>query len=145
MRLKYGFFFAIPSLLILTGCTNGLPFHIFQTATPLPTSTPTASPTPTNTPLPTATPTPPPASRILSGDKAFQDGDYDSALDSYQFAFDLTDDPDIKAAALTMIGRIYYQEERTQEALDTLTPGYRNLYLARLFIHGLCLSGGDIH
>lgn len=106
-------------MLILAGCSFSNPLSFFQTPTPSPTSTPTASPVPTNTPTPTATPTPQPASRILAGDKAFQDGDFDTALSAYNLALNLTTDPDIKAAALTMTGRILYQQDKTQEALNT--------------------------
>lgn len=139
MRLKISPFLAIPILLMIAGCSYNIPFSIFKTATPLPTSTPTASPTPTSTPLPTATPTPPPATRILSGDKAFQDGDFDTALASYDFAFNLTNDPDIKAAALSMKGRIYYQQESTLLALTTLqqvTESYTSPeYLSMAYVY----------
>ena len=39
---------------------------------------------------------------------------------AYQLAFDITSDLDIKAAALTKIGRIYYQQKQVQKALETL-------------------------
>ena len=120
MRLKLSLIFVLPSILMITACSNNFPGSLFATKTPLPSATPTATLTPTNTPLPTATPTPLPAVRILSGDQAYKDGDYDSALAAYQLAFDITSDPDIKAAALTKIGRIYYQQKQVQKAVDTL-------------------------
>ena len=98
MRYRFGSICLIPCLLVITACTFNIPGSLFPTKTPLPSATPTATLTPTNTPLPTATPTPLPATRILSGDQAYKDGDYDSALEAYQLAFDITSDLDIKAA-----------------------------------------------
>lgn len=131
-------------LVILSACSLKIPGSLFQTptATEIPTQTP--SPTATNTPLPTATPTPPPASRISTGDHEFLNGDYDAALESYKLAFDLTTDQEIKAAALTMTGRIYFLQQKTQEALITLrqvTENYSSpdslsmayIYLAQIY------------
>ena len=120
MRYRISLFIIILCILLISACSYNIPGSLFATKTPLPSATPTATLTPTNTPLPTATPTPPPAIRILSGDQAYKDGDFDSALEAYQLAADITSDPDIKAAAFTKIGRIYYQQKQVQKALDTL-------------------------
>ena len=120
MRIKLTLLLLLLFTLLISSCSGNLPCSFFQTATPTLTVTLAPSPTATNTPRPTATPTPLPAGRVLSGNKAFLDGDYDSAMEAYQLAFNLTSDAEIKAAALTMMGRIYFERNETQKALDTL-------------------------
>src|SRR5262245_17107840 len=47
------------------------------TTTPTPTNTPTTTPTPTNTPIPTATPIP--SDRLEQAQRAYTNGDYETA------------------------------------------------------------------
>lgn len=94
-----------------------VPLHL---PTALPSNTP--GPTPTGTPLPTSTPLPAsaPVVRIDAGDKALFFGDYDTAREQYQTAFNDTTDDAIKAAALWGLGRTNLTDDRYQEALDAL-------------------------
>lgn len=116
----------ILSLIILTGCNFEYDLLKQNTAIPLITEIPTSTPTPTIIPSPTATPTPIPSVRILSGDQAYQNGDYDAALSSYQLAYELTNDEGLKSKALAMMGRIYYHQENMEKALSTLSQVAQN-------------------
>ncbi|MFN8382916.1 MAG: tetratricopeptide repeat protein [Anaerolineales bacterium] len=84
------------------------------------TVTPSVSPTPEATLTPTTTPTPPITARVTVGDRAFFNGDYDSALADYQIA--LQDSPDVllRASAKWGEARIYYSDERYNETLTAL-------------------------
>ncbi len=112
-------FISIILVISTLACTINIPLINNPTDTPRLSDTATSIPPPTIEPTPAATSTPAPAVRIISADKAFMDGDFDKALDSYQFTFNLTTDPELKAAALTMMGRIYFKQEQTQKALNT--------------------------
>ena len=91
-------------------------------------ATPTAAvqglpPTPipsTPTPLPSPTPTPIPAARIEGGDYALFIGDWEGALDEFQTARSASLEPEIQAAALLGIGRVYYYTGDLARALDVL-------------------------
>jgi soluble lytic murein transglycosylase len=102
--------------LVLNGCSGQIPFLSTSTETPLPTST--EVPLPVATPLPMATATPLPAGRIQRGDQAFLAGDYDTALDAYSLAYDLTSDPEIRSSALVMIARIHFERGENLKALE---------------------------
>lgn len=78
------------------------------------------TPTATSTPIPTPTPTPEPAVRVASGDYALFTGDYEVAQDTYQAAFEDTQDVEIQAAAQVGIGRVYYYKGDYPTALDIL-------------------------
>lgn len=91
-----------------------------STATPTITPSPTITPTPTATPTPTPTPTPVPAARVIQGDQAIFNGDWDTALREYQTALDANPDPKIQSAARLGIGRVYYQEGDYMKAQATL-------------------------
>src|SRR5512138_642343 len=89
-------------LMAITACQN-IPIAV-------PTATATVTPGgPTLTPSPTITPTPfptlPPVARIDSGDQALFYGDYDKARSEYQAAYNDSNDPALKAAALWGLGR----------------------------------------
>ncbi len=103
---------------LFVGCTPG--------AIPPPTvtliSTPPTEITPSSTTLPTVTslPTPIPEVRVAAGDQAFFNGDYDKAHSEYQAAFDNSDSPEVKAAALWGLGRIEYTIGNNARALEIL-------------------------
>ena len=105
-------------LLMITACQN------------IPTAVPTATATitpggPTLTPSPTITPTPlptlPPVVRIDTGDQALFYGDFDSARTQYQTAYNDSNDPALKAAALWGLGRTELADGNYQNALDYFT------------------------
>ena len=101
------------------------------------TVTPSASPTLAATSTPTITPTPLVAARVTVGEKAFFNGDYESALADYQIV--LQDSPDalLRASAKWGEARIYYAGERYNEtltALQTLITEYPDSpYLAQAY------------
>lgn len=100
--------------------------QIFPSTNPNPTPTSTITPGgPTLTPSPTITPTPfptpVPVARIESGDEALFFGDFDSAREQYQTAFNESNDKALQAAALWGLSRVSLAEGRYQLALDTLT------------------------
>jgi soluble lytic murein transglycosylase len=86
------------------------------TSTPEPTQTPLASPTP----VPTVVPTLSPQARVEAGDKAFIYGDWTGALREYERTLTDSDDPELTAAALLGIGRVYIEQDNFTEARSTL-------------------------
>ncbi|MGZ9223407.1 MAG: tetratricopeptide repeat protein, partial [Anaerolineales bacterium] len=120
-------------IFVISAC-QGLPI-------PLPTAIPTitAGPSPTPTSLPTSTPlpTPEPVVRIETGDRALFFGDYDSAREQYQAAFNDSTDDSLKAAALWGLGRTELADDRYQQAIDfliQLTDEYpESTYSARAY------------
>jgi soluble lytic murein transglycosylase len=92
----------------------------FQRNTPTPefTATSTEAPTATPTPAPTATPTPQPAARLDKGNTAFLNGEYDTALSAYQNVLDYSQDADLRAKALVMMGRITLLQGDSTKALE---------------------------
>ena len=86
------------------------------------TDTPTVFFKPTETKVPTATPLPTlvPAVRILNADRAFFNGDWETAHIEYQ-GIQLSDsDPEIQAAALLGMGRSRHQMGQFDDALIPL-------------------------
>jgi soluble lytic murein transglycosylase len=65
-------------------------------------------------------PTPVPAARVKLGDRAFFNGDWDSALREYQSALENHPNPEVQAASLLGLGRTYYQRGQVSTALDVL-------------------------
>lgn len=115
--------FVLSISLTLSSCTRALSTQsIGDTSAPpaLPseTFTPIPSPTWTSTPLPTFTPIP--AARIESGDRAIFHGDWETALLEYRDAYNTSNEPEIKAAALLGIGRSYLYQENFYEAVIAL-------------------------
>lgn len=84
------------------------------------TVTPSTSPTPEATFTPTITPTPLPVARVSEGDKAFFNGDFDSALLHYQVALQDSPDPLVRASARWGEAKIYYAQARYNETLTAL-------------------------
>jgi soluble lytic murein transglycosylase len=122
--------------------------------TAIPTATATITPGgPTLTPSPTITPTPlptlPPVVRIDSGDQALFYGDYDKARTEYQTAYNDSNEPALKAAALWGLGRTELADGNYQAALDRFTILTRDYpdstYSARApFLMGRAYAGlGD--
>jgi soluble lytic murein transglycosylase len=94
------------------------------TATPSPTNTPTVTPTPTNTPSPTATPIP--SDRLSTAQRAFTNGDYQTA--QTEFAALLQDpgaDENEHRLALHWRGRSELQLGDTAAAIASLTQFVR--------------------
>ena len=83
-----------------------------------PTVTPSSTSTPTVTPTFTPSPTPIPAIRIESGDRAFFNGDYDSARAEYRLAFEQSADADTRAESLWGLGRTEYESGSLPAAMD---------------------------
>ncbi len=105
---------------LLPAPTSTPPFP--PSATPPPVSPtpppPTETPTPTLTPVP---PTPVPAVRILDGDRALFDGDWETALAAYQQAWSASEgDLQVSNAAQLGIGRAYFLMGDYATALNTL-------------------------
>ncbi|MDO9302152.1 MAG: tetratricopeptide repeat protein, partial [Anaerolineales bacterium] len=69
---------------------------------------------------PTITPTPLPIARVGVGDRAFFNGDYENALLLYQTAFQDSPDVLVQAAAKWGQARVYFAEEKYEEALTAL-------------------------
>ena len=92
---------------VLSGCIPS----VTPANTPEPTFTVPPGSTPSETPLPSTTPLPTqiPEVRVSTGDQAFFNGDYNTALAEYQAAFDTSSDPAVRAAALWGIGRVQYE------------------------------------
>ncbi|MBI5962033.1 MAG: tetratricopeptide repeat protein, partial [Chloroflexi bacterium] len=84
------------------------------------TETPGIPPTPEATLTPTITPIPLPVARVGVGDRAFFNGEYDAALIDYQTAFNDSPDPSIRAGAKWGEARIYFAQERYEDAINTL-------------------------
>ena len=117
MKTKYvlmGLFIAV----LLASCAGPAP--IDSSATPNPTFPPGNTPSDTSLPTFTPSPTPTPEIRIQTGDQALFDGDYDRALTEYQAALDNSNDPDLRAAALWGLGRVYYDLKNNGRALELL-------------------------
>ncbi len=117
----------LPGLWLAAAITACTLFPALPTIPPGWTMTPSISPTPPATITPTITPTPLPQARVSVGDKAFFNGDYDTALLDYQIV--LQDSPDalLRAAAKWGEARVYFareQYEDTLAALQTLITEY---------------------
>ena len=112
----------------------------------LPTYTPTnfVEPTETPTPTPTPIPTPEPGARIQSGDRAYFNGDWDTALSEYSRALDGTTENEVKAAALLGIGRTYLKNGQVQAALDTLNEA-TSLYPDSNSLGAMNYTLGEVH
>lgn len=82
--------------------------------------TPSSSPTPEATFTSTITPTPLPIARVAVGDTAFFNGDYENALLLYQTAFQDSPDVLVQAAAKWGEARVYFADERYEDALVSL-------------------------
>ncbi|MGZ6347653.1 MAG: tetratricopeptide repeat protein, partial [Anaerolineales bacterium] len=117
MKIKHLFFGACLGALLM-GC---LPASV-STPTLTPGSTLPPAITPNDTSLPTFTLSPTPTSepRVESGDAAIFNGDYDTALVEYQAAFDNSNSPEVRAAALWGLGRVEYAIKNNAAALQTL-------------------------
>lgn len=93
------------------------------------TVTPSISPTPPATLTPTITATPIPVARIGDGDHALFNGDYPTALLHYQTAYRDSSDPLIRAAAKWGEARIFFEQEKyidTLNSIQTLLAEYPN-------------------
>ncbi len=106
------------------------------------TVTPSISPTPPATFTPTASPTPLPIARVEVGDHAFFNGDYENAALHYQTAVQDSPDAQVQAAAKWGQARVFFAEERYEEALaaiQTLIAEYpQSAYIGQAyFLQGL--------
>jgi soluble lytic murein transglycosylase len=95
------------------------PFFATPTATSTPTATITPTPTPTSTPTPTATPLP--ETRYELGERARINGDWDTAIEEYQFSLQIAQVPEELASAELGIGLTLVEAGRYYEALQYLT------------------------
>jgi soluble lytic murein transglycosylase len=84
------------------------------------TLTPSQTPTPAASPTPTITPTPMPTARVLVGDRALFNGDYETALVHYQTAFQNSPDASIQASAKWGEARAWFAEGRYEQSLSAL-------------------------
>lgn len=121
---------------------NHLANQLTNTSTPTPTltTTPIFTPTLTITPTPTTSPTPLPATRIEQGDRALFMGDWESALDEFEPALALSDDPEIQSSALVGLGRThllagdYHQAVTTLKRLTSESPETPSLHDAYFYL-----------
>lgn len=118
--MKRILFMLLAGLLTLTACN--LPELTPPPPTETPTLTATVTLTPTLTPIPppTSTPTPVPALLIAKGQKALANGDYPTAKDSYQLAFDSSSTSNAQAEALWGLGKTHFLNENDAGALEAL-------------------------
>jgi len=72
------------------------------------------------TPVPTSTPILPPLQSTIPGDVYYFYGDWESAISSYQATMDNASSPDQISAALLGLGKVYFQKQDYQQALDYL-------------------------
>jgi soluble lytic murein transglycosylase len=86
----------------------------------LATATASLVPTPTATLTPTPVPTPVPLVRVANGDQALFDGDVDTAAADYRTAFNESNDPQVKAAALWGLARTQAADGHHVDTLTTL-------------------------
>ena len=112
-RIILGFWLVVA----ITGCSI---FPNLPTIPPGWTVTPSISPTPEATFTPTITPTPLPVARVEVGEHALFNGEYDNALNLYQTAFQDSPDVLVQAAAKWGEARVYFAEERYEDALTSL-------------------------
>ena len=110
--------FGLVLTMILIGCTGSS-----NTPPVLPSitaSTPAVTPTSTSSPTPAPTYTPIPSVRIENADQALFNGDIQNAEAGYHTAFDDSNDPTTKAAALWGLARAQYADGRNSDVLTTL-------------------------
>ncbi|MCB0102395.1 MAG: tetratricopeptide repeat protein [Anaerolineales bacterium] len=108
------------------------------------TVTPSLTATPAATATPSITPTPQIAARVSEGDKAFFNGDYETALLHYEIALQDSPDPFVRASAFWGEARIYYAGRRYNETLAALqtiiteypqAPQYGQAYYLQGFVY----------
>jgi soluble lytic murein transglycosylase len=75
---------------------------------------------PVLTPVPTSTPILPPLQSTIPGDVYYFYGDWESAIASYQRTVDTSSLPGEISGALLGLGKVYYQKQDYQKALDYL-------------------------
>jgi soluble lytic murein transglycosylase len=95
--------------------------RVLNPSQPTPTATSPSVPTDATEPTPTPITTPEPGVRVEGGDQAFNNGDYDLAIQEYSLAFENGATPEIQAAALLGLGRTYYSKGDLDNALIALT------------------------
>jgi soluble lytic murein transglycosylase len=107
--------------IVVIACKRSAP-TILPPLTPVPSLDPTPASLTTAEPslTPTLAPTPIPSTRIEAGDQALFDGGWEEALQEYQTAYEGSDDPHFKAAALLGIGRSYLMLRNYYEAINKL-------------------------
>lgn len=90
----------------------------------LPTSTPSReqgdNPGVSTSPIPTIAPIPQPRERIVSGDLALSNGDWEKALFEFSQALEKDQSPEIQAAGLLGIGKTFYEAQQFANARDNL-------------------------
>ena len=106
--------------LVALACTRSVSNETPHPPTPERTETFSAPPTGTHTPTPDPTPTPAPTARIHSGEKAFQYGDWEKALEEFQNAKASSSDPTIQVASLLGVGRTYLEWNDHPKAIENL-------------------------
>jgi len=131
MMKNIGLLIFVLSVMILACNYSGnaplLPWD--STQAPFPSATlplPTESPLPSETPTIPPPPTPVPAARVTSGDHFLFMGDWENALVEYQAAFNDSQDPEIKSAALLGIGKARYLAGNYEESTAALEDLIRN-------------------
>ncbi|MCJ7716700.1 MAG: tetratricopeptide repeat protein, partial [Anaerolineales bacterium] len=75
---------------------------------------------PAFTPVPTSTPILPPLESSISGDIAYFYGDWESAILSYEDTLGRAETTEEGSAALLGLGKVFYQKQDYQKALDYL-------------------------
>lgn len=105
---------------------------------------PQATSTQTPVPIPTATATPEPSVELSTAEFAFDQGDYDTALQAYQQVIRYGTDTEILAAAQLGLAKIYLLSEKDPLALTTLqtiltqypistSVPYAHFYIAQIY------------
>ncbi|MCK4800637.1 MAG: tetratricopeptide repeat protein, partial [Anaerolineales bacterium] len=72
------------------------------------------------TPVPTSTPILPPLQSTIPGDVYYFYGDWESSIASYEDMLGSDSSPDQISAALLGLGKVYFQKQDYQKALDYL-------------------------
>ncbi len=94
-------------------------------------TTPDVPVTQTITETPTPTPTPLPSARIIKGDDALFNGDYQQALVEFQSILNLVTTPDVQVAAEFGLARSYYEMGDCGSAMQILTTLNESIYAAQ--------------
>jgi len=97
------------------------------------TPTPSITSTPEATFTPTLTPTPLPIARVVKGDHALFNGDFDDALIQYKIAFQDSPDPSVRASAKWGEARVQFSDDRYEETLAAIQTLF-NEYPESIFI-----------
>ena len=115
---RNAWFFLLAALLLAAQACNLQ--RVLNPSLPSSTPQPSSSSTPSETPVFTPVPTLTDEARVVAGDRAYFNGDWDGALREYQRVLTESQDDELRAAATLGIGRTYFAMENFSHARQTL-------------------------